>query len=70
MVFRVAVTDGFELELSIETREPSSETQKHLREWRMDIKVVLALDVVRRELSEVNLIESEREILVPFDDGR
>lgn len=58
VVFRVAVADVLELELTVEAREPACKTQQHLRERRMYIEIVFALDVVSCELAKVHFIET------------
>jgi hypothetical protein len=40
MIFRVAITNVFEVEMTIEPNEPASETEKEFCERRVDIKVV------------------------------
>ena len=59
MVLGVAVANGLELEVSVKADEPAGQTVEQLREWRVDVEVVLALDVMGRELAEVDFIEAE-----------
>jgi hypothetical protein len=40
MVFRVAITDALEVELTIKANKPAGEAEKEFCEWRVNIKVV------------------------------
>jgi hypothetical protein len=57
MVFRVAIANGLEFELAIETDKPSSKTEKELRKRRVHIKVVFPKNVVFCEFAEVDFVE-------------
>ena len=59
MSLRVVVSNVLELEVSVKADEPAGQTVEQLREWRVDVEVVLALDVMRRELAEVDFVEAE-----------
>ena len=58
MSLGVAVADGLELEVSVKPDEPAGQTVEQLREWRVDVEVVLALDVMRRELAKVDFVKA------------
>lgn len=56
----VAVANRLERELAVKPDEPAREPEEQLRERRVHVEVVLAHDVVRRELAEVDLVEPAR----------
>jgi hypothetical protein len=58
MVVRIRVTNVLEVEVSVETHEPTGEAEEHLCERRMHVEVVLTFDVLCGELAEVHLIEA------------
>lgn len=51
---------ALELKVAIIAREEASEADEHLSERRVDVKVELALDVVRPKLSKVGLVPDDR----------
>ena len=56
-MFGVAIADGLELELAIETDEPTRKAKKELRERRMHIEVVFPKNVVCRKFAEMDFVE-------------
>jgi hypothetical protein len=58
MVFRVVVTDVFEIELPIESHEPASEAKKEFCERRVYVKVVFPRNIVGGEFSKVNFVKA------------
>lgn len=64
MGLRVAVSDVLEAEGAVIAYEPASKTKEKFRERRVHVEVVLSLDVVRRELSEVHLVEPEMNAII------
>ena len=58
MVRRVAVPNVVEGEAPIEPDEPAGKTEEQFGERRVDIKVVLARNVVCGEFAEVDLIKA------------
>ena len=52
------LSDIFEVEVSIVAENESGKRDEEFCEWRVDIDVVLRLDVFRGELPEVDLIEA------------
>lgn len=57
MVFRVAIANGLELELAVETDEPTGEAKKELCKGRVHIEVVFPENVVCRKLAKVDFVE-------------
>lgn len=64
MGLRVAVSDVLEAEGAVIAYEPASKTKEKFRERRVHVEVVLSLDVVRRELSEVHLVEPKMNAVI------
>jgi hypothetical protein len=58
VVDSIAIANALEEERAVETDKPTSKTEQHLGERRVDIKVVLVGEVVRSKLSKVDLIEA------------
>lgn len=63
MVVRITVTDVCEVEGAVIANKPTGKTEEELREWRMDVEVVLPCDVVGREFAEMDLVEAITEVL-------
>lgn len=60
MGLSVAVANIFKLKGAIEAGEPAGGSKEHLCEWGVDVKVVLAQDVVGSEFAKMNLVETGR----------
>jgi hypothetical protein len=60
VIGRIAVTDVREVKIALKTNKPSRKSEQQLREWGMDIEVVLATQIVGRELAEMNLVKTVR----------
>lgn len=58
VIYRVTIPNVFELELSIEAYKPTSQTKQHFGERRVNIKVVLSWDIVRRKFSKMDFIKT------------
>lgn len=58
VVGRITVTDVCEIKISLETDKPPRKSEQQLREWGMNIEIVLAAQVICGELSKMNLIEA------------
>jgi len=58
VIGRITIPNVFEFEASIETDKPSSQTKEEFGKGWMYIEVILAINVVRRELAEMNLIKT------------
>ena len=55
---RVAVTNVREVKVTLKTDKPSSKSEQHLCEWRVNIEVVLATQVVGGKLAKMDLVKS------------
>jgi hypothetical protein len=69
MVFRIAITNVFEVELTIEPNEPAGETKKEFCERRVDIKVVFPWNVEGGEFPEMNLVKSSMRLFSELMGG-
>ena len=58
VVGRVAVTDVYEVEVSLKTDKPSGKCEQQLSEWRVNIEIVLAPEIICGELAKVDLVET------------
>jgi hypothetical protein len=54
----VTISDVCELEVALKTDEPSRKSEQQLREWGMNIEIVLATQIICGELAKMNLIET------------
>jgi hypothetical protein len=67
MIGRIAVSDVLEWKVSVEPNEPSCKSEKEFGERRMHIEVVLSVDIVRRELAEMDFIETGEEVFDKYE---
>jgi len=57
VVIGVTIADILEVEVAIESNEPTSEAEEKFRERRMHVKIVFSCDVVGRKFSKMNFVE-------------
>ncbi len=60
MIGCIAVSDGLEWKVSVETNKPSCKAEKKFGERRVHVEVILAVDIMWRELAEMDFIETRR----------
>jgi len=66
VIGRVAVTDVREVKVALKTDKPSSKSEQHLCEWRVDVEVVLAAEVVGGKLAKMDLVKATVGIFFSF----
>jgi hypothetical protein len=54
----IGISNGFKVEATIESNEPTSETEKQFCERGMYVEIVLAKNIVSCEFAKVDLIEA------------
>jgi hypothetical protein len=58
VVGRVAVTDVCEVEVALKSDKPSGKGEQQLSEWRVNVEIVLAPEIIRGEFAKVDLVET------------
>lgn len=55
---RVAVADVRKVKVALKTDKPSRKSDQQLGEWGMNVEIVLATQIIRSELSEMDLVKT------------
>lgn len=58
MVSRIAISNGIKREAPVKPYKPARKAEKEFGERWMHVKVVLSVDIVRREFAEMDFVET------------